>query len=200
MLMTYENVTQNTIGRRAEEWTKTFLDRLADDLTPAGKKRTLTGHFSFDFIVSDTNGEMYPIECNARVHTAVIMLPLSDIAKCYDEGSAKDVLRPLPGSLPRTWFYNDFIMRYLPLVLPRHLLASVHPSLPPCAHVKPGIQPSEAPLKLRIEPTLIADDWKPFLVLWHVWWPYMLLSRWWQGKRWTRVSARISRLLGSFRD
>lgn len=188
MLMTYENVTQQTIGRRAEDWTKMFLDKLANDRTPTGKQRGLTGHFSFDFIVSDINGEMYPIECNARVHTAVIMLPLSRIAACYDQKTAKTVLRPIPDTRPRTWFYNDLIMRYLPLFLPTHVLAKIHPSLPACAHPRPGIQPSEAPLKVRIEPTLVADDWKPFLVLWHVWWPYMLLSRWWQGKRWTRVS------------
>jgi hypothetical protein len=41
---------------------------------------------------------------------------------------------------------------------------------------------------LRVDPTLVADDWLPFLVLWHLWWPAVLMSRWWQGKKWTRVS------------
>jgi hypothetical protein len=83
-------------------------------------------------------------------------------------------------------------MRYLPYVLPfAEILEMIHPSLPAC-HLtwdqKKKILPQEGVMQLRVDPTLIADDPIPFLVLWHVFWPYLLTTRWWQGKKWTRVS------------
>ena len=206
MLMTYENATPTPLGQSLEQWTQTFLSRLQSDPTPSGKTRRLTGHFSFDFIVSTRNGVVYPIECNARVHTAVIMLPISEIAACYVERNApstkksaewtgekptRQVLRPVQGTLPRSWIYNDFVMRYAPRVLPESLLRALHPSLPACAMTdqhRVGAKPNEQARTVRVDPTLVADDWMPFLVLWHLWWPYMLITRWWQGKKWTRVS------------
>lgn len=192
MLMTYENGTCEEIGRRAEQWTRDLLEKLANDDTPSGKKRRLTGHFSFDFIISTRNDVMYPIECNARVHTAVIMLPLSQIAACYTSKNDQ-TLRPDPCTLPRSWLYNDMVMRYLPRLIPLpHLLGMVHPSLPACVVPKrhrDSTRPDDSLLKLRVDPSLVADDWVPFLVLWHVYWPSLLLIRWWQGKYWTRVST-----------
>lgn len=191
MLMTYEDGTTTEVGRRAEEWTTRFLGRLQADLTIAGDKRRLTGHFSFDFIMSLRNDELYPIECNARVHTAIILLPLSQIAGCYSTQAGHDILRPLVGVRPRSWVYNDIVMRYLPFFIRfRRILGLIHPSLPACSpDLCQHAQPSESPFSLRVDPTLVAEDWLPFLVLWHVWWPYMLVTRWWQGKKWTRVST-----------
>ncbi|WWC61527.1 uncharacterized protein I303_104111 [Kwoniella dejecticola CBS 10117] len=202
MLMTYENATGQEIAQRAERWTKTLLNRLQDDPTPSGKRRNLTGHFSFDFILSTRNGELYPIECNARVHTAVIMLPLSKIAACYEEkrssASAQPILRPPINTAPRSWIYNDLIMRYLPrIVSSPETLARIHPSLPACAIDSQGQQsskPSEDPFIWRKDPTLISDDWVPFIVLWHVYWPYLLLTRWWAGKKWTRLNVSTGRI------
>jgi len=190
MLMTYENGTYEDIGRRAEEWTIKFLDRLSQDKYQ-GKDRRLTGHFSFDFIIHSHNGELYPIECNARVHTAIIMLPLSGIADCYNDPSSKSetsILRPNKNTAPRSWIYNDLIMRYLPLLLPSSTALNVlHPSLP--GTLQGGARLSEDPFTYRVDPTLVADDWVPFLLLWHVYWPSLLLVRWWKGIRWTRVSG-----------
>ena len=188
MLMTYENGTFESIGKRAEEWTIDFLNRLSKDKDSEGKARRLTGHFSFDFIIHSDNGELYPIECNARVHTAIIMLPLSKIADCYTPSNT--ILRPKPNTSPRSWIYNDLTMRYLPLLLPsKTALGLLHPSLPAAlTSASPTTRPSEDPFVWRIDPTLVADDWVPFLVLWHVYWPSLLLIRWWKGVRWTRVS------------
>jgi hypothetical protein len=213
MLMTYENATTSATGRLAEEWTTTFLSKLQGDPLPSPSNggdhvRGLTGHFSFDFILSTTDGTLYPIECNARVHTAVILLPLDGIASCYDdEGSDDDldpdtayhraVLRPLSSIRPRSWIYNDLIMRYLPYFVPSlQTLEWLHPCLPACSPLvfaKGGqaIKPSESPWVWRVDPTLVADDWVPFLVMWHVFWPGLLLQKWWQGKRWTRVSKLV---------
>lgn len=195
MLMTYENATTQPIGQRAELWTQQFLSRLQNDPTSTGRRRALTGHFSFDFIESTRNGELYPLECNARVHTAVIMLPLSGIADCYDPKINREILRPPKNAAPRSWIYNDLIMRYLPHFCPRaDILAAIHPSLPG-SRVLPSkmksIQPREDPWVWRKDPTLVRDDWVPFIVLWHVYWPALLLTRWWKGKKWTRVSNSL---------
>lgn len=199
MLMTYEDGTHETIGRRAEQWTRDLLARLANDKLSGGCARGLTGHFSFDFIVSTRNGELYPIECNARVHTAVILLPLSRIADCYTTPTksksilaSDDILRPDRHTTPRSWIYNDLVMRYLPRLLPsRRVLGLLHPSLPACvvlASKRRSTRPDESLWTLRLDPSLVADDPVPFLVLWHIYWPSLLLIRWWQGKYWTRVS------------
>jgi len=211
MLMTYENATTSATGRLAEEWTTTFLNKLQADPLPNSSSaedstRGLTGHFSFDFILSTTDGHLYPIECNARVHTAVILLPLDGIASCYDDEGDEDdldpdsgyhraVLRPPPNTRPRSWIYNDLIMRYLPQVVTApDVLERIHPSLPACSpRVYPKKRPSESVWDIRVDPTLIADDWVPFLVLWHVFWPGLLLQKWWQGKKWTRVGFYAGR-------
>ncbi len=196
MLMTYENYTDLPIGKRAEEWTRTFLSRLSSKPTEDGSERRLNGHFSFDFILSTKNDEIYPIECNARVHTAIILLPLDDIARCYDENhDGNSVVRPKKGTKARSWIYNDLIMRYLPILIPdAGLLRQLHPSLPACLvsnGVSKKLRPSENPLEWRVDPSLISDDWKPFFVLWHVYWPWLLITRWRNGKKWTRVSRRV---------
>ena len=200
MLMTYEDATNESAGLMAREWTSTFLDKLQALPTKTGKKRRLTGHFSFDFILSNINGQLYPIECNARVHTAVILLPLSHLAACYDRpGDAADsqVLQPVEGTITRSWIYNDIIMQYLPTLIPsRRLLGLVHPSLPPCIprHDQSNSRPSTTSLSLKVDPTITGDDWVPFLIFWHVFWPLLLLGRWWDHKPWTRVSRNISGL------
>jgi hypothetical protein len=189
MLMTYENWTQKEVGRRAEKWTVDFLNKLSKKPMSNGTERRLNGHFSFDFILSTRNGEMYPIECNPRVHTAIILLPVSSLASCYPAPHTKfvaeKILRPDAKVLPRTWLYNDIIMRLLPYVLPLpDILELIHPSLPACClswDQRNSLLPDESPFQLRVDPL-------PFLVLWHVWWPSLLIKRWWQGKKWTRVS------------
>ncbi|WWD19985.1 hypothetical protein CI109_104458 [Kwoniella shandongensis] len=197
MLMSYENATTTKIGKQAERWTSDFLQRLRDDPAPSGERRRLNGHFSFDFIMSTKDGKLYPLECNARVHTAVILLPLDGIAGCYStDVSNHTILRPPSSTLPRSWLYNDLIMRYLPLLIPsKHILSLIHPSLPACLVTKPSKRmPSEEPFQIRVDPTLIADDWLPFLILWHVWWPSILLTRWWKGKKWTRLNVSTGRI------
>lgn len=220
MLMTYEDATSTPAGRAAEQWTLDFLRLLRNDLTPSGRPRRLNGHFSFDLIQSSADGMLYPIECNARVHTAVVLLPLDGVAGCYDsfvksakgnkgqvngiahgtgvtrnadagEGDVGDptVLRPLPGILPRSWIYNNIFMRLLPtLIRSASILGMIHPSLPACLATETDKQPDESVTAIALEPTLVADDWMPFMVLWHLWWPALLLVRWWNGVKWTRVS------------
>jgi hypothetical protein len=139
---------------------------------------------------------LHPLDCNPRVHTAIILLPVSSLASCYPAPHTKfvaeKILRPDAKVLPRTWLYNDIIMRLLPYVLPLpDILELIHPSLPACClswDQRNSLLPDESPFQLRVDPTLTADDPLPFLVLWHVWWPSLLIKRWWQGKKWTRVS------------
>lgn len=203
--MTYENGTDEEIGKRAEKWTRDLLAKLAiDKIKPTsdrssggeGGERRLTGHFSFDFIVSTRNGELYPIECNARVHTAIILLPLPGVAGCYtlNRQTEATTLRPPKNTRTRSWIYNDLIMRYLPRIIPSSLiLGTLHPSLPatilPPTHYQAGVRPNEGVWVMRVDPSLVADDPIPFLVLWHLYWPSLLVIRWWQGKSWTRVSS-----------
>ena len=194
MLMHYQDATHESVGQMAREWTSMLLNRMQTDPSADGQKRRLTGHFSFDFILSTYDGQLYPIECNARVHTAVILLPLSELASCYDHpGSPPDeeVLQPIKHTITRSWIYNDIVMQYLPMLVPsRRLLEVIHPSLPACIprDLSSLVRPSNGSVSLKVDPTLIADDWIPFLVFWHIYWPFLLFGRWWSNKPWTRVS------------
>ena len=81
-------------------------------------------------------------------------------------------------------------MRYLPQLLPNpKVLDAIHPSLKACIPDENSVRrmPSEGLWEVRVDPTLVADDWRAFLVLWHVFWPMLVLRRWWEGRKWTRV-------------
>lgn len=62
-----------------EHWVRTFVSSLK-----------LTGQVSFDFMISE-NGEVFPIECNPRTHSAITMF--------YDHpGLARATWTPMPPS------------------------------------------------------------------------------------------------------
>jgi hypothetical protein len=70
LLMRYADVRnlsaeEREMGIKLEEWTQEFLSRYKAKLQREGKtgwEYSLTGHFSFDFIVED--GTIYVLECN----------------------------------------------------------------------------------------------------------------------------------------
>jgi hypothetical protein len=78
-----------------EAWVRRFVGALE-----------LTGQLSFDFIVGE-DGRPYAIECNPRTHSAITMFydhPGVAAAYLSDEG---EEIRPLPGSRPTYWLYNE---------------------------------------------------------------------------------------------
>jgi hypothetical protein len=86
-------------------------------------------------------------------------------------------------------------MKFLPAcVISKRILDFLHPSLSACLDDGEGTEgdklPYEGIWEGRVESTLVADDWVSFLILWHVFWPGLLIKGWWRGEKWTRVSLK----------
>jgi hypothetical protein len=80
-----------------EAWVRRFVGALE-----------LTGQLSFDFIVGE-DGRPYAIECNPRTHSAITMFyDHPGVAAAYlEDGEEGEEIRPLPGSKPTYWLYNE---------------------------------------------------------------------------------------------
>ncbi len=76
-------------------WVKHFVGELK-----------LTGQISFDFIETP-DGNIYPIECNPRTHSAITMFhDHPDLASAYLEDNNHPIA-PLPNSKPTYWLYHE---------------------------------------------------------------------------------------------
>ncbi len=80
------------------QWVDTFI-----------QKMNLTGQVCFDMIQTE-DGEVYPIECNPRLHSAITMFhDHPGVAKAYlTDGHPNEVpITPLPNSQPTYWTYHE---------------------------------------------------------------------------------------------
>jgi hypothetical protein len=160
-----------------------------------------TGHLSFDFFVEegktgDGDEEMvlFPIECNPRAHTAVVLFEQTPaMADAYLSVFSSSLVSHTPVS-PRTptksyyWIGHDVVsFGILPLldlmvgrgswqgivnewtVLARHL-----------AYWKDGT-------------FTLADPW-PFFVLYHVYWPARFVESLRTGKAWSRINVSTTKM------
>ncbi len=133
----------------------------------------LTGQISFDFIQAD-DGQVYPIECNPRTHSAItVFYDHPGLAGAYlDDGVP--TITPLASSRPTYWIYHE-VWRLL-------------------------TQPKRVGYRLR---TIIRGkdaifDWSdplPFLMVYHVHIPALLLKNLSQLKYWIRIDFNIGKLV-----
>lgn len=81
------------------EWVKHFV-----------KELNLTGQVSFDFIQTE-DGNVYPIECNPRIHSAITMFyNHPGVADAYlndAENEDEIAIQPLLESKPTYWLYHE---------------------------------------------------------------------------------------------
>ncbi|KAG0151642.1 hypothetical protein CROQUDRAFT_130011 [Cronartium quercuum f. sp. fusiforme G11] len=132
MVMRYEDVrrlsTDYEVSGLAEEWTRLFLGALK-----AANSR-FDGHFSIDFIYEESEGKLYPIECNPRVHTAVTLFRsvAEDLAFSYlSKGDGVDIVRPSMDEPAHIWLAHSIplsILNFLPVPM-KKWLPLIHPNL-----------------------------------------------------------------------
>ena len=146
-----------------EQWVRTFVGSLK-----------LTGQVSFDFMVSE-NGEVFPIECNPRTHSAITMFyDHPGLARAYLDADAPVVDRPPPGSRPTYWMYHE-IWRLIS-------------------------QPRTARTRLSTilngkDAIFDRDDPLPFLLVHHLQIPALLLGNLVRNKPWIRIDFNIGKLV-----
>ena len=120
-----------------------------------------------DFILSDT-GDLFPIECNPRIHTAICLLRRNPtFAHAYLSTTIEGIAKPPAGTKPCSWLGHDIPACFLAAVLPR--TESVHPYWE-------GVQVNELNWD-TYDPTFDSEDPLPFFGLYHVQWTWVRLPR-----------------------
>ncbi|RDA90815.1 hypothetical protein CP533_0501 [Ophiocordyceps camponoti-saundersi (nom. inval.)] len=172
LLMHYEALPRNSpLSKRMLAFTET--------VAKAGGPEW-TGHVSFDFLLKTKNGELYPIECNPRVHTAVVLF--NDTPQLVDEYLS--VLKPdsagieevLPPKSPQRyyWIGQDLVERAIGSR--SEFTSFVHDVL----HSKDG--------------TFEAWDPWPWWWLYHVYWPLRFIALLARGERWSRINVSTGKV------
>jgi hypothetical protein len=161
-----------------------------------------TGHLSFDFLVEKSSTDdlkFYPIECNPRAHTAVVLfdqtpelaaayLSIFDDTTSEAERSKSTVVFPRTPTHSYYWAGHDLVT-YLVLPLLDFLTghASIH-------DVSAGVTTLWSHLSNWKDGTLtLADPW-PFFVLYHVYWPAKFAQALMRGRPWSRINVSTTKM------
>jgi hypothetical protein len=153
------------------------------------RAHNMTGQIAFDFIRSNTDGELYAIECNPRTHTAIVLFrdqPVHPAAPGQSEWAAA-YLAALSPAKTEAFLARRNGKPVTPVV-----------GRPPAYWI--GHELFDA-LHFRDAKTLIhrllfefeahwdAEDPLPWLALYHLQWPAVFLQSLLTGRRWTRINA-----------
>lgn len=158
-----------------------------------------TGHLSFDFMVEAKDLKspepvLYPIECNPRAHTAVVLFTgthrlVDAYMSLLDESDSGDIVFPAQtGSYKYFWTGHDLVTKLvLPLVglstLQIGMLQALRELLTLSKH-----------LLLWRDGTYELWDPVPWWWLYHVYWPL----RFWQclrtGTEWSRINVSTTKM------
>ena len=151
---------------------------------------TFTGHLSFDFLVEDEeNVKLYPIECNPRAHTAVVLFEKTpEMAEAYlsaldyrkDSGEKETPVFPRSPTSSYYWFGHDLVSF---LILPFLDALFGAGEWGQCAE---GVRTFWWHFSNWRDGTLTVRDPWPFFVLYHVYWPARFLDCLLKGKEWSR--------------
>lgn len=196
MLMHYRALSRySEIWPKIYEFTKKYVDGLAE------KGKELTGQLSFDFIVGESDGELYPIECNPRTHTAVVLFErdMKRLADCYlsllateDSQLAADPQLAAAVYTPDTTFAGGYYWI-------GHDIVSL--LLLPFLHIISDFSGFFSALWEFIEHLLCWKDatfefWDPvpFWLLYHVYWPCMFALSIIKWRKWSKINVSTTRI------
>lgn len=163
-----------------------FTEKVAE----AGGK-DLTGHLSFDFIAEwrGNTVRLYPIECNPRAHTAVLLFSETpEMAEAYldvfEDGSRRKREGPIFPQTPghgHYWIEHDLMtLGIMPLV--KRILGQVNTR----GYIRKQWMMLWEHIVSWKDGTYATWDPMPFLVLYHVYWPLRLLTCLVKGEKWSR--------------
>ena len=184
---------------------RAFTARVAAVLQEREQKGGFTGHLSFDFLVRGGGGddgersrgddvlELYPIECNPRAHTAVVLLRDSaEAARAYldvlDDDRVQadmDDAAALASAKPTYWLPHDVLTLLLLPLLALRLGALLR-----------GVWELGLHLLCWREGAFDVEDPLPALWLYHVYWPARFAEALWTGRRWGRVNVSTGAMFG----
>lgn len=163
---------------------------------------SFTGHLSFDFLVQDTQPEdpsriqLYPIECNPRAHTAVLLfngeLDLADryLSLLLDDKDACCPPSPLQPRKPARYYWNGHDL-FTCLVIPLSDLLMGKETIRKCA--ASGAQLFHYLTSWK-DGTFEITDPLPWWWLYHVYLPMRLLVMLVSKVRWSRMNVSTTKM------
>ncbi|MBC27666.1 MAG: ATP-grasp enzyme [Rhodospirillaceae bacterium] len=153
--------------------------QIFDWVSSFSKKLGLTGQISFDFI-ENNKGEIMPIECNPRTHSAVTTFYNSTrLADTYVNPSSFvkcDVVIPREDARETYWIYHELFELFSAFSITRLL--------------------EKTKLFTRGKEALFdVHDPLPFLMVYHWQIPLLLLTAIFTGEKWLRIDFNIGKLV-----
>ncbi|KAF8461992.1 hypothetical protein BDZ91DRAFT_662701 [Kalaharituber pfeilii] len=203
VLMHYRPLhADSPVFKAMREFSQAYAKYLTD---PEG--RTVTGQMSFDFLATKKSGEddagegivLYPIECNPRTHTAVILFAHDPAQLVAAYSCALKPRYPLPERRPivpttrheplgHYWIGHDLVtLVFLPILRLRLNLSSL------CT-VLEGVTTFLFHVPFWKEAVWELSDPLPWWWMYHVYWPSVFLGCLITGKRWSRVNVSTGRV------
>ena len=200
LLMHYEALpSDSALSRAMFKFTEEFAARSG---------RCMTGHLSFDFLVDEKTTEkglervLYPIECNPRAHTAVLLFKGQsvDMAKAYLSALSSTPNGVLTNGVPsrqvvrpqhpaRYYWVGHDLMEFV--------LFPILDSLRGKMSIAEVIQNCYVVLQhvlLWKDGTFELWDPLPWWCLYHVYWPGMFLASILYKRRWSRINVSTTKM------
>lgn len=200
MLMHYQSLpTDSALFQVMFEYTKTYAERMGE---------RMTGHFSLDFLLDETAGakiekkkleeRIYPIECNPRAHTAVVLFgdDSREMVDAYlrvldpetdSERRETDVVFP-SSQTPYYWLVHDVVTR---VFLPFFYLLTFQGSL---ASTFYSLREIHDHIHNWKDGTFeLWDPW-PFWWLFCVHWPARIIVALLKGEWWSRCNISTGKM------
>lgn len=197
MLMHYQSLpTDSPLFQVMFEYTKTYAEKMG---------KAMTGQFSMDFLIDETTGDgkleekIYPIECNPRAHTAVVLFG-NDSAKMVDaylhildsdppSNGKEEIETIFPSSTIRHyWLGHDILTR---LILPLIKLFTFHSTITSTYH---NLREFLNHVLYWKDGTFeLWDPW-PFWWLCCVYWPGRFIVAIIKGEWWSRCNVSTGKM------
>ncbi len=193
LLMHYEALpADSALSIAMQQFTQQYVERTG---------QRMTGHLSFDIMIEERSSPkgvvqvLYPIECNPRAHTALLLFDdqaeqmvnaylsaLAGDANGMPNGSHNHVVTV--GNRPGGYYWvgHDVVTLLL-----QPLLQWVQGVIPR-QEVMQDVSVLVQHLLTWDDGTYLAWDPLPWWWLYHVYWPAKFLLAIWRGKRWTRAN------------
>lgn len=169
-----------------------FTQRVAEDGGPS-----FSGHLSFDFLAEGEGrkSKLYPIECNPRAHTAVVLFSLTpQMASAYlsafspSVSSDMEIVTPHFPARSYYWIGHDLVAL---VILP---VMNLFWGLTTASEVFDTMTDFWEHVVSWRDGTFTVQDPIPFFVLYHVYWPMRFMLSLFGGKKWSRVNVSTTKV------
>ena len=189
LLMHYEALPQESVlNKKMLQFTQHVAEQEGSGFS---------GHLSFDFIAQGKGEkiQIYPIECNPRAHTAVVLFNdtpamAAQYLTCFDAGqqASQDIIFPRKSTTNTYWIGHDLVALAL---APCLTLLCQEENI---TEVLKALKTFWDHLLYWHDGTFDSTDPLPFLVLYHIYWPTQFFKCLLTGQKWSRINVSTTKI------